>query len=296
MNTITVFTPTYNRVLTLKRTYDSLLNQTNKDFEWLIIDDGSTDDTGTIVKSWIREAKIPIRYIHKVNGGLHTGYNMAIQNISTELCMCCDSDDYLPENAIEIILNVWHKKGSDQRAGIIGLDFISGQSIPIGGYFTRDDITLHFLELENVLKHKGDVKMVHRTDILKPYVPMPSFSGEKNFNPIYIFLQVNPNLDYIILNENICNVDYQPNGMSANIYYQYKNSPRSFAEIRKARIKHPKIGRLRKIIDSSHLVSSALLAHDIKVLRGMKDWWMLLVGIPVGIAIFALVLFKTRKE
>ena len=87
MYTITVFTPTYNRANLLKRGYEALKRQSLKDFEWLIVDDGSTDNTREVVNSWIEANQIPIRYIYKENGGLHTGYNTAIQNINTELCV-----------------------------------------------------------------------------------------------------------------------------------------------------------------------------------------------------------------
>ena len=77
MKTLTVFTPAYNRAHTIGRTYESLLRQTCKDFEWLVIDDGSTDNTRELVEGWIKESIIPIRYIYKENGGLYTGYNTA---------------------------------------------------------------------------------------------------------------------------------------------------------------------------------------------------------------------------
>jgi len=125
MYTLTVFTPTYNRAHTLSRTYDSLCQQSCKDFEWLIIDDGSKDDTQSNVNKWITEKKIDICYIYKENGGLHTAYNTAIANIDTELCVCIDSDDWMPDDAIEKVLTFWEKYGSDEVAGIVGLDCYS---------------------------------------------------------------------------------------------------------------------------------------------------------------------------
>ena len=105
MNRITVFTPTYNRGNLLKKGYEALLHQEDKRFEWLIIDDGSQDNTKEIVEQWINEKKIDIRYIYKENGGLHTAYNLAIANINTELAVCVDSDDFLADDAIFTILN-----------------------------------------------------------------------------------------------------------------------------------------------------------------------------------------------
>ena len=94
---ITVFTPTYNRAYILPKCYESLCHQTCKDFEWLIIDDGSTDGTKELVARWQAHGNgYPIRYIYKQNGGLHTGYNTAIANMDTELSVCIDSDDSMP--------------------------------------------------------------------------------------------------------------------------------------------------------------------------------------------------------
>ena len=109
MATLTVFTPAYNRAHTIWRTYESLCRQTSKDFCWLIIDDGSTDDSRQLIASWIGEEHLTdhfsgqcpggffISYIWKENGGLHTGYNTAYANIDTELCVCIDSDDWIPK-------------------------------------------------------------------------------------------------------------------------------------------------------------------------------------------------------
>ena len=95
MPTLTVFTLSYNRAYCLNKCYASLLRQTCTDFEWLVVDDGSTDNTRELVQGWIQAAQIPIRYIYKKNGGMHTGYNTAYDNIYTELCVSIDSDDYM---------------------------------------------------------------------------------------------------------------------------------------------------------------------------------------------------------
>lgn len=86
--TLTVFTPTFNRRELLTRCYESMCRQTNKDFVWMIVDDGSTDDTKKFADEWKKNSDLEIRYIYKDNGGLHTAYNVAIENIDTELCVC----------------------------------------------------------------------------------------------------------------------------------------------------------------------------------------------------------------
>lgn len=99
---LTVFTPTFNRAECLKKGYEALCRQTCKEFVWLVVDDGSTDQTRLLVEQWSRQEKgFEVRYIYKENGGLHTGYNVAIANIDTELSVCIDSDDYMPDDAVE---------------------------------------------------------------------------------------------------------------------------------------------------------------------------------------------------
>ena len=115
MKTLTIFTPAYNRAHTLARTYRSLCKQTCKDFEWLIIDDGSTDNTSDIVSKWISEANFTIRYIYQDNQGMHGAHNTAYKNIETELNTCIDSDDYMPFDAVENIINFW-KDNRDSKS------------------------------------------------------------------------------------------------------------------------------------------------------------------------------------
>ena len=110
MQTLTVFTPAYNRAHTIGRTYKSLCSQKCKDFVWLIVDDGSTDNTAELVKDWMsKDNGFEIQYIYKENGGMHTAHNVAYRNIHTELNTCIDSDDALSENAVEKIINKWNQ-------------------------------------------------------------------------------------------------------------------------------------------------------------------------------------------
>ena len=123
MAAITVFTPTYNRAYCLHRCYESLCRQSCKDFVWLIIDDGSTDQTKDIVEGWQRaENGFEIVYLYKENGGMHTGYNCAYARIDTELSINVDSDDYLTDTAIEELLAFWREHRREDIGGIYALD------------------------------------------------------------------------------------------------------------------------------------------------------------------------------
>lgn len=282
MKTLTVFTPTYNRAHTLGRTYESLCRQTLQDFEWLVIDDGSTDGTRALVESWQHKARIPIRYIYKENGGLYTGYNTAYANINTELNVCIDSDDFMPDNAVEIIVNYWKENGSMEYAGITGLDFLLNGD-PIGGYFPNSLKKGHLIDLKLKKLHNGDTKQVMRTDLMKKVSPLIGFPGEKNFNPAYMTYQVDDDYPSLFINENLCYVDYQAtDSMSANIFRQYLNSPKSFA---KTRILYMTLKRRKTsdlIRNCIHYNSSCIIARDRKWLVKSPHKFLTFLTRPLG--------------
>ena len=296
LHRLTIFTPTYNRAHTIERTYHSLCRQSCKEFDWLIIDDGSTDNTASIVKAWVAENKIPIRYVYKENGGLYTGYNVAYSLIESELCVCVDSDDYMPDDAVEKIYKCWIERGGEQYAGLIGLDFhLDGT--PIGGYFPTGLDNVWFMDLYIKKLHLGDVKPVLRTDLMKTVAPMVGFEGEKNFNPAYMMMQVCDRYPILLLNENLCFVDYQTglDSMSAGIWKQYRNSPHSFQKQRILELQLVHNSWKNRIRVAIHYVASSLIAHDKGWLRKSPKKWITLLVSPMGLVLYLLILYKSRN-
>ncbi|MFT4800681.1 MAG: glycosyltransferase involved in cell wall biosynthesis, partial [Flavobacteriaceae bacterium] len=178
MKKITVFTPTYNRAYCLHQVYESLIRQSNQNFCWLIVDDGSNDNTKELVRCWNKDGKIEIIYIFQKNQGMHGAHNTAYANIETKLNICIDSDDFLPNNAIALILEKWEAvKEDDSIAGIVGLDADKNRNI-IGTAIPKE---LKRCTLSGLYQNhgvKGDKKLVYRTDIVKKYPPYPIFKGE----------------------------------------------------------------------------------------------------------------------
>lgn len=293
---LTVFTPAYNRADLLVRCYDSMKRQTCKDFIWMIIDDGSTDGTQELVKQWIsKESDFTIEYYYKENGGLHTAYNEAIAHISTELCVCIDSDDFMPDDAVKKITSFWKENGSNSVAGIVGLDYdlegnIIGDPLP-----NQKTVNLIDLLVGKYPIHNGDRTNVVRTELYKKFAPMKVFPGEKNFNPHYMHLQISQQYDFLVLNENLRYVEYQPTGMSNSMLKQYRNSPNSFAEIRKLYLSFPDTSFKFKLRHSVHLVSSCILAR--KPWKAIKDSpckLITIMTIPCGVALAVYVTAKGR--
>lgn len=284
MSTLTIFTPTYNRAHLLRRVYESLVTQTSQDFEWLVIDDGSTDFTRSLVEGFMREGRIAVSYVHKENGGLYTGYNEAYSRITSELCVCIDSDDFMPDDAVEIIIRTWRERGGEEYAGLIGLDFRLDTMEPIGGRFPDSMKDCYFLDLYTRRIHRGDSKVVTRTDLMRSVAPQIGFEGEKYFNPVYMLLQVCDTRKLIVVNECLCIVDYQTGGdsMSEGIFRQYLDSPRSFAKQRLLEMTLRRSTFLNNLRSAIHYVSSCIIAGDRDWLRKSPRKVMTLVAAPAG--------------
>lgn len=293
---ITVFTPTYNRKDCIHRCYESLQRQSSYNFEWLIIDDGSTDDTEELIRRWqAEETRFPIRYCYKENGGLHTGYNKGIELAEMELFMCIDSDDWMPDDAIARIEEIWGQVSDKGYAGIMGIDRYEDGSC-VGGEFPTDVHEMYLHEKLTKYRIPGDKKMVHRTDLLKKVAPMPTFPGEKFFNPSYLMYQLDRFGKLYVTNDCFCIVDYQPDGMSSNFYKQLRNSPLSFAETRKLYLSFPDISPAFKLRHSIHYISNCIMAKRLRLglLESTYPGYAWLALLP-GFLLHLLVLYKTRE-
>ena len=291
---LTIFTPAYNRAHTLPRLYDSLCRQSRLDFLWLVVDDGSTDGTEALVKGWAAcEKRFPIVYCYKENGGLHTAYNEAIAHLTTPLAVCIDSDDYLPDSMVERVLDLWEREGSEEVAGIVGLDFYTdGRCI---GDRLPDRRTINLIDLligRYPIRH-GDRTNVVRSELYRAVAPMKVFPGEKNFNPHYMHLQISRDYDFLVLNENLRFVEYQADGMSNSMLRQYKSSPRSFAETRKLYLSFPKAPLAFRLRHSVHLTSSlTLLGRPFGALAESPRPFLAFLTLPLG---WALALYVKKK-
>lgn len=293
MKTLTIFTPAYNRAHTLGRTYESLLRQTCDDFEWLIVDDGSKDSTKELVEGWMQEGKISIRYIYQQNQGMHGAHNTAYRNIHTELNTCIDSDDYMPDDAVETIVNFWKANGSDKYAGIIGLDCTENGNI-IGTSFPKEvkETTLSSFYAKG---GKGDKKLVYRTEIIKQYPEYPIFEGEKYVSLGYKYLLIDQDYTLLSLNKPLVVVEYQQDGSSMNMYRQYWNNPKGFAFIRKVDMKL--CGSLKRKFESCiHYVSSSIRAKNTRFIAESPLPVLTVLAIVPGCLLYLLTKYKVQSN
>ena len=293
MATLTVFTPAYNRAHTLPRTYESLCQQKCKDFIWLIVDDGSQDNTAELIRQWqARDNGFEIRYIYKENGGMHTAHNTAYEHIDTELNTCIDSDDKLAPDAVEKILRKWDQVKDQGYAGIIGLDAdfegkIIGKGFPEG--LTETTVVGYY-----AAGGSGDKKLVYRTDIINQYPPYPVFEGEKYVSLAYKYRLIDQTYKMAVLDEVLCNVEYQPDGSSGTMWKQYLKNPRGFAFWRKICMQYPE-SKKRLIINCIHYCSSSIIAGDKRFVKESPRKVLTVLCVPLG-ALLAVVIKKKSKR
>lgn len=291
--TLTVFTPTYNRGYTLHRCYDSLKRQTCRDFVWLVIDDGSTDNTRELVEKWRMEGVVSIRYHHQENRGMHGAHNTAYELIDTELNVCIDSDDHMPEDAVEKILSFWRKHGSAKVGGIIGLDCDPAGRV-IGTPLPQHLTTSTLFELYNKHGVRGDKKMVYRSELTRKY-PYPLFPGEKYVSLTYKYNLLGLEYPMLLMNEAICRVEYLDDGSSRNMLRQYRKNPKGFAFFRKEAMKLPCASMSYKYRQAVHYVSSSLISGNRRFMHETPCRLLTLLAIPPGLLLYGYILYKTGK-
>ena len=295
--TLTIFTPTYNRKHTLVRLYESLKLQICRDFKWLIIDDGSTDGTMDLANIWIDKKELEIDYIFKENGGLYTGYNTAYSIIDTELCVCIDSDDFMPDSAVEIIINEWKRRGAEMYAGLIGLDYDAKSGMPIGGKFPKSLRECYFSDLYTRKIHIGDTKPVLRTELMRNAGPMIGYRNEKHLNPVYLMLKVCDDYPLLVVNENLCIVDYQSpcESMSANIFSQYILSPNSFCMLRQLEMKLKHNSLKNRIRVCAHYIATSIIAKNPTFIQDSPLPMLTIATLPIGLLLYFYIIIRANQ-
>ncbi len=288
---LTVFTPAYNRAYTLPRTYESMKQQKNTDFIWLIVDDGSSDHTAELVRQWQTEENgFEIQYIYKENGGMHTAHNTAYARIDTELNTCVDSDDALAPDAVQIIFDAWQRVKDQGYAGLLALDAefngtLIGRGFPegltsttLGDYYRNGG--------------RGDKKLILRTDVVRQYPPYPTFEGER-FVPLgSLYTMIDRDYALSVLNEVVCLVEYMPDSSTNNMLRQYYRNPKGFRYGRLVTMTERSTWKRRLVVYIHYAAESILAGQPI-----VKDAPSKLLGIlsaPFGAVLAAYIRYRCK--
>jgi len=215
-HTFTVFTPTYNRAGLLPRVYSSLSRQTYKDFEWLVVDDGSTDNTKEVIESLAKGADFAIRYIWKPNGGYHTAINEGVKHARGMFFAILDSDDWYVDDALEKMFAVWNSIEEAEQltcSGVCGLCAYENGQI-VGSEFPSDVWDSDDFEAKNVYRIEGDKKGFKRTDVMRQF-PFPEDIG-RFVSQSTIWNRIGNAYSTRFVNKVFTMIQYQTGGLSDN--------------------------------------------------------------------------------
>ncbi|MGO5361227.1 MULTISPECIES: glycosyltransferase family 2 protein [unclassified Collinsella] len=243
---ITVFTPSYNRAYTLPRLFGSLQRKTCSDFEWLIVDDGSTDGTAKLCEEFAKEARFPLRYVRQENFGKHVAINRGAIEANGEWFFIVDSDDYLPPDSIEINKGYLSQISGDARfAGVSGVraradgSWIIGQGLSLKDVdsqvlerFSREYIDATSQDYRVKFRMPGDRAEVVRTSLVRKY-PFPWFEGERFVSEYYFWQSISEEgLKFRWFNKPSYCGDYLADGLTTNVRAVFLKSPlgRSFID------------------------------------------------------------------
>lgn len=220
---ITVFTPSYNRAHLLKVAYESLCAQmVDSDlgslFEWLIVDDGSTDNTEEVVRGFVEDQKIAVRYFKKPNGGKHTAINLGAKEAKGELFWILDSDDSLPKNALSSVAECWKvldKAQKEKLAGICGY-MAHHDGTVIGSPVVETGTIASSIDIRHKLQISGDMMEIWRTDVIREF-PFPEIKGERFCPEILVWNRIAKKYPLYMIPDVIYYRDYLDGGLTDNI-------------------------------------------------------------------------------
>ncbi|MBA1147705.1 glycosyltransferase family 2 protein [Ectothiorhodospiraceae bacterium WFHF3C12] len=224
-----VFIPTYNRAGVLPRALRSVAEQTFRDLELVVVDDGSSDDTRDIVTAFAETVDFPVRYHWQENQGKHGAYNTALGLLRGRLTVVLDSDDRLVPQALEILKHYWESIPESQRAGFVGVKGmcrwiggeIYGDSFP-SDVFDSDDLSLRTRDAI-----KGDKVGAVCTEVIREY-PYPVVAGERHQRPSYVQRQIAHRYRVRYVNEVIQECEHQPGGLSSDRFALRMRNPRGY--------------------------------------------------------------------
>lgn len=239
MKQLTIFTPTYNRAYSLPRLYDSLLKQDTSLFKWLIVDDGSTDNTKELVDGWIREGKLEIKYMYQKNAGKMAAHNLGVKECDTELFLCCDSDDWMVSNSVKSILDFWNASQKELLNRAVSMPILQKELSGMVGPRKIEGCKFNPLSLlpsdtkRSTLSglydngYKGETALVFRTSILRKY-PFLIIKGEKFIPESYVYDQLAEKYELLVYHSYWMECEYQEDGYTKNGLILRLKNPKGF--------------------------------------------------------------------
>lgn len=216
-NFITIFTPTYNRAHLLERLYKNLCEQEYQNFEWLIIDDGSTDNTREIIENYKREGKLNIQYFYKENGGKHTAINFGLEKAQSDIFFLLDSDDFLEKSATKVVAEKWDViRNTPSLCGIVGLSKFLNKEVRTDA-FPEDDWVVSFTDIYFKYKILGDKPVAFKTSVMKEF-PFPDKKGIHFVFEAVSWHEMSKKYNVLAVNDLLQYKEYTEDGITRNTY------------------------------------------------------------------------------
>lgn len=284
MKLLTIFTPTYNRAYILPELYHSLCKEPSDSFIWLIVDDGSTDNTQKLVENWQRDNRIEILYYKQENGGKMRAHNKGVELCTTPLFFCIDSDDQIATGAVEKILETHQTLRNDELLGGIAAKRLIINKLASKDLPDKKRSTLHNIYASGF---KGDTSLVFKTDVLREF-PFPEIEGEKFVTEGYVYDQIDQKYELLILNEFLMRCEYQEDGYTFNAGSLYLKYPKGWALYFSQYYKFYAKSMRDRIKYMGYYVSMCLIAQKpfVKMLIDSPSALICLFSIPAGIKFF----------
>ncbi len=273
---LTVFTPTFNRAYVLGKLYESLKGQTNKEFIWLIVDDGSTDHTPGMISEWKEEGIIDIRYYYQHNQGKSMAHNYAVRSCVTDWFTCVDSDDYLTDDAVDVILNQISKDHD-----YIG--YVYMRKHEDGSAISKWPDNLMNSTLKDAYKRykaTGDTMLVYRTELLKK-CEFPFFKGERFVPESYVYDQLDAFGEMKFIHQAIYVCEYLPDGYTNSMARTIKNNPEGYIAYIKQRLDNDDSFK-DLITDTIRYCAISISAHKKKIVFHSKRPYLTALLLPAG--------------
>lgn len=222
---LSIVTPTYNRAGLLQKCYESLRAQTCWDFEWIIVNDGSTDDTEKVMHSFSND-HFPIYCISKPNGGKHTALNASHAHIHGDYVLILDSDDYLVPTAVEQVLDGWNRYADDNDIGMVIFLKGSAEDQPNCKAADEDEYTpIDDSDYKRICIKSSDCCEVVRSSLFNKY-PFPVFDGERFIGEGTLWDRVNDDAKSVYINKVIYICEYLEGGLTKSGRRMYIRNPR----------------------------------------------------------------------
>ena len=224
MPVLTIFTPVYNRAYTIGNLYRSLCRQSCREFEWVVVDDGSTDNIDELMDAFMSENEITIRYFKQRNGGKHRAINHGLRQAAGELFFIVDSDDFLTDDAVESIIGQYPRIKNDASVAGIGFMRCHPDGRKIGSALAFDMLVCTALDLRFRRNATGDMAELYKTEILRRY-PFPEFENERFCPEALVWYRIADSYDMLWVNKCIYVCEYLADGLTNGIVRVRHQSP-----------------------------------------------------------------------